>query len=88
MKNYGLKQCSLVSLLASSSLALAAEQSPFEKEDFEPRQKTSDCRILEFTCTTCGHMTDSEMWTKDNKLVADIESCEQKRREEKEKARQ
>jgi hypothetical protein len=88
MKNFGLKQCSLVSLLATSSLALAAEHSPFEKQDYEPRQKTSDCRILEFTCSTCGHMTDEEMWTKDNKLIADIETCEQKRKERQKKARQ
>lgn len=81
MSTFKLKQCSLAGLLAGSSLAMAADQSPFDKQDYQPKQKTSDCRILEFNCSTCGHMTDAEMWTKDNLLIADIETCEQKRRE-------
>ena len=81
MKHFDLKQCSLVGLLATSSLVIAAEQSPFDNEDYQPQKRTSDCRILEFICATCGHMTDSEMWTKDNLLISDIETCEQQRKE-------
>ena len=80
MKSFDLKQCSLVGLIASSGIAIAAEQSPFAEQDYQPQQKTSDCRILEFTSSTCGHMIDAEMWTKDNLLSGDIETCEQERR--------
>lgn len=83
MTHFDLKQYSLAGLLASSSLVIAAEQSPFDKEDYQPQKRTSDCRILEFTCSTCGHMTDAEKWTKDNLLIADIETCEQQRRDKK-----
>ena len=87
MNNFNLKQLSLAGLLTSSGLAIAAEQSPFSEQDFQPQQKTSDCRILEFNCSTCGHMTDAEMWTRDNLLIADIETCEQQKRERQNKSK-
>ena len=87
MNDYSLKQLSLAGLLASSGLAIAAEQSPFAGHDYQPRQKTSDCRILEFNCSTCGHMTDAEKWTRDNRLISDIETCEQQKRDEKNKSK-
>lgn len=81
MIDYSLKEFSLAGLIASSGLAIAAEQTPFAEQVFQPQQQTSGCRILEFNCATCGHMTDAEMWTSDNRLIADIESCAQQNKD-------
>lgn len=73
-----------LSLSKNSSLPLAlllhsglvnAEQ-PFTSHDIERRPVVTDCRILEFTCATCGHMTDDEQWDEKNRLLSDIEACE------------
>lgn len=77
-------------LSRSSSLPLAlllhtglvsAEQ-PFAVQELERRPQVTDCRILEFTCATCGHITDSEQWDEQNRLISDVEACEKQRAEQ------
>jgi hypothetical protein len=79
-----------LSLNRSSTLPLAlllhaglvsAEQ-PFTAQELERRQQVADCRILEFTCATCGHITDSDQWDEQNRLISDVEACEKQRAEQ------
>lgn len=81
MIDYCLRQLSLAGLIASSGLATADDLSPFIEQDYQPQQKTADCRIREFNCATCGYRIDSEMWSSDNRFLADIESCEKQKKE-------
>ncbi|NNG13822.1 MAG: hypothetical protein HKM22_01530, partial [Gammaproteobacteria bacterium] len=41
-----------------------------------------DCRIFEFTCATCGHITDSEQWDEQNRLISDVEACAKQQAEQ------
>lgn len=58
-----------------------AEQ-PFTAQELERRPQVSDCRIFEFTCATCGHITDSEQWDENNRLISDVEACDKQRAEQ------
>jgi len=77
-------------LIPSGALPLAlflhadlinAEQ-PFVTHDLERRAQVSECRIFEFTCATCGHITDDEQWDENNRLISDVETCEKQRTEQ------
>ena len=77
-------------LIPSGALSLAlllhtdlvnADQ-PFTTQDLERRSQVSECRIFEFTCATCGHITDGEQWDENNRLISDVEACEKQRAEQ------
>ncbi len=77
-------------LIPSGALPLAlllhaglvdAEQ-PFVAQELERRPQVSDCRIFEFTCATCGHITDDEQWDEKNRLISDVEACAKQQAEQ------
>lgn len=77
-------------LISSRSLSLAlllhtglvnAEQ-PFTNHELERRPQVAACRIHEFTCATCGHITDDEQWDEKNRLISDVEACAKKSAEQ------
>ena len=53
---------------------------PFVAADIKTDNKTSDCRIMEFVCATCGHFLDPEQWDKQNRYIPDVETCEQNKK--------
>lgn len=53
---------------------------PFVATEIKVDKKTSDCRILEFTCATCGNFIDPEHWDNQNRYIPDVETCEQKKK--------
>jgi hypothetical protein len=61
---------------------LVSAEQPFTAHELERRPQVADCRIFEFTCATCGHITDSEQWDKRNRLISDVEACEKKHAEQ------
>lgn len=69
-----------LALLLNAGL-VNAEQ-PFTSHELERRLQAPDCRIREFTCATCGHITDDEQWDEKNRLLSDIEACEKRRAEQ------
>jgi hypothetical protein len=61
---------------------LVSAEQPFTAHELERRPHIADCRIFEFTCATCGHITDSEQWDEQNRLISDVEACEKQRAEQ------
>ena len=61
---------------------LVSAEQPFTTQELERRPQVADCRIFEFTCATCGHITDSEQWDEQNRLISDVEACEKQRAEQ------
>lgn len=61
---------------------LVSAEQPFTVQELERRPQVTDCRILEFTCATCGHITDSEQWDEQNRLISDVEACKKQRAEQ------
>lgn len=61
---------------------LVSAEQPFTAHELERRPQVADCRIFEFTCATCGHITDSEQWDEQNRLISDIEACDKKHAEQ------
>lgn len=60
---------------------LVSAEQPFTAHELERRPDVADCRILEFTCATCGHIIDSEQWDEQDRLVSDVEACKKQRTE-------
>lgn len=58
---------------------LVSAEQPFTAQELERRPQVADCRIFEFTCATCGHITDSDQWDEQNRLISDVEACEKQR---------
>lgn len=81
MKPLVFSSCSLPLALLLHAGLVNAEQ-PFTSHELERRLHAPDCRIREFTCATCGHMTDDEQWDEKNRLISDIEACDKKRAEQ------
>jgi hypothetical protein len=69
-----------LALLLQAGL-VSAEQ-PFTAQELDRRPQVADCRIFEFTCATCGHITDDEQWDEQNRLISDVEACEKQRAEQ------
>ena len=63
-----------LTLLLQAGLVTADQ--PFTAQQLERRPQASECRILEFNCATCGHITDDEQWDEKNRLISDVETCE------------
>lgn len=61
---------------------LVSAEQPFIVHELERRPQVADCRIFEFTCATCGHITDSEQWDEQNRLISDVEACDKQHTEQ------
>lgn len=79
MRRFPLQQLTLAGLLAGSGLTQAGADAPFGQATIDNQDPGKACRILEFVCATCGHITDSENWDEQNRWRADVERCEQAR---------
>lgn len=62
---------------------LVSADQPFLANELERRTDVADCRIFEFTCATCGHITDGEQWDEKNRLISDVEACEKQQAKQK-----
>lgn len=70
-----------ISLALLLQAGIVSADQPFIAHDVKPRPYAGDCRILEFTCATCGHITDSEQWDEQNRLISDVEACDKQHAE-------
>lgn len=70
-----------LSLVLLLHAGLVSAEEPFTAREIERRPDVADCRIFEFTCATCGHITDSEQWDAQNRLISDVEACAKQRAE-------
>lgn len=61
---------------------LVSAEQPFTTHELERRPQVTDCRILEFTCATCGHFAHDEKWDEKNRLISDVEACAKQRAEQ------